>query len=277
MTGHEVAVVNLVLRAGSSRWRAPIAVALAVVATFLITAIPIRAGGANPAAAYWRYLVTPLTSWNGVQEVLLAASPLLLTGLAVAIAFRAGYYNIGAEGQFLAGAIGATVPGLYAVRSRCLAGASAGPLGRRRRRAAVGAAAGLAQARRRHRRGGDDAAPQPGGAAVAAGTAQRSVAPPGERVPGLRDVRPRLRAADDPRQRTGSRRAADRGRGDRRDRRRDVADTTRAARSRRPARRRRRPASAASGSPACNGRRRSCRAPSPDSPAPARCSACSTN
>ena len=88
--------------------------ALAVVATFLITAIPIRAGGASPAAAYWRYLVTPLTSWNSIQEVLLAASPLLLTGLAVAIAFRAGYYNIGAEGQFLAGAIGATVPGLYA-------------------------------------------------------------------------------------------------------------------------------------------------------------------
>ena len=106
--------MNLVLRAGSSRWRAPIAVGLAVVATFLITAIPIRAGGASPAAAYWRYLVIPLTSWNGVQEVLLAASPLLLTGLAVAIAFRAGYYNIGAEGQFLAGAIGASVPGLYA-------------------------------------------------------------------------------------------------------------------------------------------------------------------
>jgi simple sugar transport system permease protein len=106
--------VKLVLRAGSSRWRAPIAVVLAVIATFVITAVPIRAGGASPAAAYWRYLVTPLTSWNSFQEVLLAASPLLLTGLAVAIAFRSGYYNIGAEGQFLAGAIGAAVPGLYA-------------------------------------------------------------------------------------------------------------------------------------------------------------------
>ena len=31
----------------------------------------------------------------------------------MAVAFRAGYYNIGAEGQFLAGAMGATVPGLY--------------------------------------------------------------------------------------------------------------------------------------------------------------------
>jgi general nucleoside transport system permease protein len=37
-----------------------------------------------------------------------------MTGLAVAVAFRAGYYNIGAEGQFIAGALGAAVPGLHA-------------------------------------------------------------------------------------------------------------------------------------------------------------------
>jgi simple sugar transport system permease protein len=37
----------------------------------------------------------------------------VLTGLAVAIAFRSGYYNIGAEGQFLLGAIGATLPGIH--------------------------------------------------------------------------------------------------------------------------------------------------------------------
>jgi simple sugar transport system permease protein len=45
-------------------------------------------------------------------EVLLASTPLLFTGLAVAIAFRAGFYNIGAEGQFLAGAIMATFVGI---------------------------------------------------------------------------------------------------------------------------------------------------------------------
>lgn len=106
--------MNLVLRAGGSRWRTPAAVAVAVAVTFVVTAIPIRAGGANPATAYRRYLITPLTSVNGVQEVLLTGTPLLLTGLAVAVAFRAGYYNIGAEGQFLAGAIGAAVPGLHA-------------------------------------------------------------------------------------------------------------------------------------------------------------------
>jgi simple sugar transport system permease protein len=83
------------------------------VLTFAITAGPIRGAGASPWSAYRRFLVTPLTSAYSVQEVLLTATPLLLTGLAVAVAFRAGYFNIGAEGQFLAGAMGATLPGIH--------------------------------------------------------------------------------------------------------------------------------------------------------------------
>jgi simple sugar transport system permease protein len=42
------------------------------------------------------------------SETLVAASPLILTGLSVALAFRAGLFNIGAQGQFIAGAIGAS-------------------------------------------------------------------------------------------------------------------------------------------------------------------------
>lgn len=93
--------------------RAASAVVAALIVTFLVTALPIWAAGANPFSAYQRYLVTPLTSAYSIQEVLLSATPILLTGTAVAIAFRAGYYNIGAEGQFLAGAIGASMPALY--------------------------------------------------------------------------------------------------------------------------------------------------------------------
>jgi len=105
--------MRLVRHERDSRWRTPAAVAVAIALTFAITAGPIRGAGANPLTAYRRYLVTPLTTAFSAQEVLLAATPLLFTGLAVAIAFRAGYFNIGAEGQFLAGAIGATVPGLH--------------------------------------------------------------------------------------------------------------------------------------------------------------------
>lgn len=39
-----------------------------------------------------------------ISDILVRATPLILTGLAVAIAFRAGVWNIGADGQFLAGA-----------------------------------------------------------------------------------------------------------------------------------------------------------------------------
>src|ERR1700742_2828294 len=52
-------------------------------------------------------------SWYAFGSgTLIRATPLILTGLAVAIAFRAGVFNIGAEGQFIVGAAGATAVGL---------------------------------------------------------------------------------------------------------------------------------------------------------------------
>jgi ABC-type uncharacterized transport system permease subunit len=105
--------VKILLRASESRWLTPLAVLAAVVLTLLLTAGPIRLAGANPVAAFERYVFTPLTTLTGVGEVLLTATPLIFTGLAVAIAFRVGYFNIGAEGQFLAGTIAAAIPGLY--------------------------------------------------------------------------------------------------------------------------------------------------------------------
>ena len=60
--------------------------------------------------------------WNGsfgssyalTSSTLVRATPLILTGLAVAIAFRAGVWNIGAEGQLLFGAATAAAVGLFA-------------------------------------------------------------------------------------------------------------------------------------------------------------------
>jgi general nucleoside transport system permease protein len=61
-----------------------------------------------------------LAFWDGAfgsayavwSATLVRATPLLLVGLAVAVAFRAGVINIGAEGQFALGAVGATVAAL---------------------------------------------------------------------------------------------------------------------------------------------------------------------
>ena len=90
-----------------SPWSTPVLVAGAVLITFVITAGPIIVAGANPVEAYIAFVVLPLTSQFTLLEVLVTATPILLTGAAVAIAFRAGYWNIGAEGQLLTGAIAA--------------------------------------------------------------------------------------------------------------------------------------------------------------------------
>ena len=117
-------------------------------------------------------------------EVLVAATPLLLTGAAVAIAFRAGFWNIGAEGQLLAGAIAAAwtgthvggVPRPLAIAAMAVAGAIGG---------AVWVLAPALMRAPRHRRGRHDPAPQPGCAAPRDRPAQRPVAQPGDEVPGV--------------------------------------------------------------------------------------------
>jgi simple sugar transport system permease protein len=106
-------VIRLALRGRTPRWLPVLLALMPIVLTYLLTAGPIRAAGANPMAAYERYVVRPLSTPASLMEVLLTATPLLFTGLAVALAFRCGYWNIGADGQFLTGAIAATFFGLH--------------------------------------------------------------------------------------------------------------------------------------------------------------------
>src|SRR5438067_10277253 len=63
-----------------------------------------------------------------LQGTLLKSIPLLLTGLSVAIAFRAGVWNIGAEGQFITGALAAFVAAPYGVIAAACASLIAGAL-----------------------------------------------------------------------------------------------------------------------------------------------------
>ena len=83
---------------------------LALAATVTVLAVTGAAfifAGANPFEAYYAYFVGPLTREFTLLEVLNKATPILFTGAAVAIAFRAGYWNIGVEGQLLMGAVAA--------------------------------------------------------------------------------------------------------------------------------------------------------------------------
>ncbi len=86
---------------------------LAILATLLVSSGLILAAGVNPLGVFVEIFIEPFRSRYSFLEVLVSATPLLLTGTAVTIAFRSGYYNIGAEGQLLAGAICAAGIGPY--------------------------------------------------------------------------------------------------------------------------------------------------------------------
>jgi ABC-type uncharacterized transport system permease subunit len=78
-----------------------------IIVILAVTGSAFVLAGANPLDAYFAYFVQPLTREFTLLEVLNKATPLLFTGTAVAIAFRAGYWNIGVEGQLLMGAVAA--------------------------------------------------------------------------------------------------------------------------------------------------------------------------
>lgn len=109
----------------------------AVVLTLGTGALLLLLGGYDPAAAGSAMVRGSVGSWNTFVSITLVRSvPLLLSGLAVAFAFRAGVWNIGAEGQLYAGAVAGvwvalTFSGLprpvlltAMLAASCLAGAS---------------------------------------------------------------------------------------------------------------------------------------------------------
>ena len=94
-------------RGAAPLWAQALTPFLAIAITFVVTAVLVWAAGVNPFAAFYVMLIDPLTASVSALEVLVKATPLLMTGLAVVFAFRGGYYNIGAEGQLYAGALAA--------------------------------------------------------------------------------------------------------------------------------------------------------------------------
>jgi ABC-type uncharacterized transport system permease subunit len=92
------------------RVAAPIA---AAALTLVVGAALFAALGHNPLAMLDAFFIAPLNSLNGLSELLLKASPLILIACGLAVGFRANVWNIGAEGQLVMGAIAATGVGLF--------------------------------------------------------------------------------------------------------------------------------------------------------------------
>ena len=108
----------------------------AVAVTLAIVAVALEALGASPGEIFSALISGAFGNWLAATETLIKATPLIFTGLAISLAFTGGLWNIGAEGQLLAGALAATACGIHlagfprplAITTILLAGTLAGAL-----------------------------------------------------------------------------------------------------------------------------------------------------
>lgn len=84
-----------------------------VLLAFVIGGIVITFIGENPLETYWILIKQSLFTQTGFMNTLHYASPLILTGLAIAVTFKANIYNMGVEGQMLLGGFFAGIAGAY--------------------------------------------------------------------------------------------------------------------------------------------------------------------
>lgn len=117
-------------------WLMLLAPLLAIITALLLAGVLISASGVSTIEAFRQILIGAFGSRLGLAETLTRATPLMLTGLAAAVAFRAKLWNIGAEGQLYIGAlavasmtvIAGSLPGYLLIPLLMLSGAVAGML-----------------------------------------------------------------------------------------------------------------------------------------------------
>ncbi|SEK26144.1 ABC transporter permease [Xaviernesmea oryzae] len=85
----------------------------AIVLALLISALVLALTGAKPGALALQVVTASFGSQFGLEDLGLLVTPLIFTGLSVALALKIGAWNIGAEGQFYAGAFAASAVGLF--------------------------------------------------------------------------------------------------------------------------------------------------------------------
>jgi simple sugar transport system permease protein len=101
--------LRLESRIEQPRWLSAAVTLGAVVLALILGGIVLRIVGGNPLRAYSYMVRASFGNIGVISDTLVKATPLIFTGLAATIAFRMRLWNIGAEGQFFMGALGASM------------------------------------------------------------------------------------------------------------------------------------------------------------------------
>ena len=110
---HHEPWVRMVKREGVSKQRAVAVRAGAILGALIVGGILILLMGHNPASVYGDMVIGSLGSALVIRETARIAVPLLITGMGIALAFKMRFWNIGAEGQIIAGATAASYFALF--------------------------------------------------------------------------------------------------------------------------------------------------------------------
>jgi simple sugar transport system permease protein len=100
-------------RLETPRWIPYLSIIIALIIALILGAIPLAYGGLNPITAYQQMFRAGYFESFSFSDILVKATPLILAGLGVAIAFRMRLWNIGAEGQLFIGAWATTGVALF--------------------------------------------------------------------------------------------------------------------------------------------------------------------
>jgi ABC-type uncharacterized transport system permease subunit len=129
--------IRLEPRTDTPRWFSPAMTVAAFIFALIVSGLIIALVGGDPIHSYLHIVGAAFGSAGVVSDTLVKATPLILTGLACSLAFRMRLWNIGAEGQFLLGAWGASAivlapllpagtPAIVVIPAMMLAGGLAG-------------------------------------------------------------------------------------------------------------------------------------------------------
>lgn len=110
-------MLKLEARPQPSRWWSYGSPLLALVCTVIIGVILFAALGKDPVRGLSVFFWEPIKSAYALGELLVKATPLLLIALGLAVCFRSNVWNIGAEGQYVVGAIAASGVALLAEKT----------------------------------------------------------------------------------------------------------------------------------------------------------------
>lgn len=84
---------------------------IAIFLGFVVAAILLAAAGYDPIASFTALFEGVFSKPKYISNTIIKAAPIILTGISVAFAFKTGMFNIGAEGQYVAGTVCAVIVG----------------------------------------------------------------------------------------------------------------------------------------------------------------------